>query len=84
MRWLVVIGMMFVVAFSAAAQTETPTPTPTATVTNRDFSPAPSISTVSVTTRTNAPHVRRINTLLAAEPDLQEIPTGLCAPSDSR
>lgn len=61
-----------------------PAPTPTATVTNRDFSPAPSISTVSVTTRTNAPHVRRINTLLAAEPDLQEIPTGLCAPSDSR
>lgn len=34
--------------------------------------------------RTNSTQVSRINTLLAAEPDLQEIPTGLRAPSDSR
>ncbi len=61
-----------------------PATAPTTTVTNQIFSPAPLISTISVTTRTNAPHVRRINTLLAAEPDLQEIPTGLRAPSDSR
>lgn len=61
-----------------------PAPAPTATVTNQVFSPAQAPSTVSVTTRTNAPQVRRINTLLAAEPDLQELPAGLRAPSDSR
>ena len=38
----------------------------------------------SIFTRTNPPQIKRINTLLAAEPDLQEIPAGLRAPSDSR
>lgn len=37
-----------------------------------------------VTTRTHAPQAKCINTLLAVEPDLQEIPAGLRAPSDSR
>ncbi len=41
-------------------------------------------ATVASTTKTNLPQVRRINTLLAAEPDLLEIPTGLRPPSDSR
>lgn len=44
--------------------------------------PAPPQTTTSA--RTNSTQVRRINTLLVAEPDLQEIPTGLRAPSDAR
>lgn len=44
--------------------------------------PAPPQTTLSA--RTNSTQVSRINTLLAAEPDLQEIPTGLRAPSDAR
>lgn len=44
--------------------------------------PAPPQTTTSA--RTNSTEVRRINTLLAAEPDLQEIPAGLRAPSDAR
>ena len=39
---------------------------------------------VASTTKTNLPQVKRINTLLAAEPDLLEIPAGLRAPTDSR
>ena len=41
-------------------------------------------ASVASTTRTNLPQVQRIKTLLAAEPDLLEIPTGLRSPSDSR
>lgn len=61
-----------------------PATAPTATVTRPVFSPAPATTTVGVTTPTNAPQLRRINTLLAAEPDLQESPAGLRAPSDPR
>ena len=49
--------------------------------TNTNF---PRPASVDSTTRTNLSQVRRINTLLAAEPDLLEIPTGLRPPSDSR
>ena len=45
------------------------------------ISPRP--ASVISTTRTNLPQVQRINTLLAAEPDLLEIPAGLRPPSDS-
>ena len=51
-------------------------------ISNNTISPRP--ASVASTTRTNLPQVQRINTLLAAEPDLLEIPTGLRPPSDSR
>lgn len=58
-----------------------PAPGPISSTTNT-ISPHP--SSVTSTMRTNLPQVQRINTLLAAEPDLLEIPTGLRPPSDSR
>ncbi len=57
-----------------------PAPSPVASITT--ISPRP--ASVTSTTRTNLPQVQRINTLLAAEPDLLEIPAGLRPPSDSR
>ncbi len=57
-----------------------PAPGPVASITT--ISPRP--ASVTSTTRTNLPQVQRINTLLAAEPDLLEIPAGLRPPSDSR
>ena len=62
-------------------QTVVTQPAPGA-ITSNAISPHP--ASVVSTTRTNLPQVRRINTLLAAEPDLLEIPTGLRPPSDSR
>lgn len=58
-------------------------PTPS---TNRPVTPLslPAAQPTTTSARTNSTEVRRINTLLAAEPDLQEIPTGLRAPSDAR
>lgn len=47
----------------------------------KSASPAPP---VPPSARTNSTQVSRINTLLLAAPDLQEIPTGLRAPSDPR
>jgi len=50
-------------------------------ITNSIF---PRPASVTSPTRTNLPQVKRINTLLAAEPDLLEIPAGLRPPSDPR
>jgi len=58
-----------------------PAPGPISSETNT-ISPRP--ASVTSTTRTNLPQIQRINTLLAAEPDLLEIPAGLRPPSDSR
>jgi hypothetical protein len=57
-------------------------PSKTEIISTNTLSPRP--ASVVSTTRTNLPQVRRINTLLAAEPDLLEIPAGLRPPSDSR
>lgn len=53
---------------------------------NRPVTPLslPAQPQTTTSARTNSTQVRRINTLLVAEPDLQEIPTGLRAPSDAR
>lgn len=55
----------------------------TNTISPRPVSGA-SVASVASMTRTNLPQVQRINTLLAAEPDLLEIPAGLRPPFDSR
>lgn len=62
-----------------------PTPS-TNTAIHRPVTPLflPASQQTTASARTNSTQVNRINTLLVAEPDLQEIPTGLRAPSDGR